>query len=316
MRTSSSDRIQFQKGLSLRDFQARYGTEKQCRTALHHLRWPRGFVCPHCGATRSWSLSRPLVRCACCRRNVSLTSGTLFHATKLPLTTWFLAIYFMTQTKVGLSAPELMRHLGINEKTAWLILHKLMDAMDEHERSRTLCHRVELDDAYLGGRLRGGTPGRGSENKRPFVMAVQTTRRGGVSYVCVDRVAGFRRAVIRQWAAHRLQDGTHVMTDGLNCFRGVGDAGCHHVEIPGLGRNKPDRTCFYWLNTILSNLKTGLAGVRHKTVDTYMSRYLALFQFRFNHRFALDEIAQQLLNIAATVSNRSRVALTAVAFHG
>lgn len=280
MSASSAYRIQFQHGLSLRGFLARYGTEEQCR------------------------------------RETSLTAGTLFHATKLPLTTWFLAIYLVTQTKVGISCPELKRHLGVNEKTAWLALQKLMECMAEHEGGRTLTGTVEMDDAYLGGRLRGGTPGRGLENKLPFVIAVQTTSSGGVSYACAHRVAGFRKAVLRSWATQHLAPGTHVTSDGLACFQAVKDAACLHTVVPGQGRNKPDRSCFYWVNTILSNLKTGLAGVRHKTVDKYMHRYLALFQFRLNHRFSMAHIAEHLLTIATLSHNRSRRTLMAVDFHG
>ncbi|WP_419638905.1 IS1595 family transposase [Thiolapillus sp.] len=99
--------------------------------------------------------------------------GTLFQASKLPLTTWFLAIYLITQAKNGVSALELMRSLGISWRAAWRLKHKILRAMLEQEADRVLRGRVEVDDAYLGG-TRSGKRGRGAAGKRPFVIAVET----------------------------------------------------------------------------------------------------------------------------------------------
>ncbi len=116
------NKVQFQKGLSEPRFHDLYGGEDQCRQALFRWRWPGGFVCPRCGATRHCEIAgRGLYQCAVCRHQVSLTAGTLFHATKLPLTLWFLAIYHMTQSKKGISSIELGRRLGVTQTTAWKI---------------------------------------------------------------------------------------------------------------------------------------------------------------------------------------------------
>lgn len=106
--------------------------------------------------------------------STTLTAGTLFEGTKLPLRTWMLAMHLLTSTKTNLAALELMRHLGVNYKTAWRVKHKIMQAMAEREEARKLEGFVQLDDAYLGGERNGGKPGRGSENKQAFVIAVQT----------------------------------------------------------------------------------------------------------------------------------------------
>ena len=107
---------------------------------------------------------------------VGLTAGTVFHWTKLPLTTWFLAIYHLTQSKGGMSSVELARRLGTRQPTAWLIKHKLMAAMAAREAEKPkLTGRVEVDDAYLGGQRSGGKRGRGAAGKTPFVAAVETT---------------------------------------------------------------------------------------------------------------------------------------------
>jgi len=161
--------IQFQEGLSLPDFLEDYGTEAQCRAALERMRWPDGFQCPHCGGRRhSFHLVRRLYRCADCRVQTSVTAGTIFHHSKLALSKWFLAIYWMTQTKFSISALALSRVLGVQLNTARLLRLKLGQVMLERNEAKLLKGRVEMDDAYLGGERQGGKPGRGSENKHPF----------------------------------------------------------------------------------------------------------------------------------------------------
>ncbi len=168
--------IQFQRGLSLPDFLSQYGTEAQCESALEKVRWRDGFRCPQCGHDHCTVFRRgqqPLYQCSACHHQTSLRVGTLFQASKLPLTTWFLAIYLITQAKNGVSALELMRSLGISWRAAWRLKHKILRAMLEQEADRVLRGRVEVDDAYLGG-TRSGKRGRGAAGKRPFVIAVET----------------------------------------------------------------------------------------------------------------------------------------------
>ena len=135
--------VQFQKGISLNAFLSLYGTEDQCFDALYQWRWPNGFLCPHCGHDRCCQLnSRKLQQCNRCHRQTSITAGTIFDSTKLPLTVWFQAIYLMTQDKKGVSAMKLHRHLGISYNAAWRIRHKLMQVMMERDR-RAPAQRVD-----------------------------------------------------------------------------------------------------------------------------------------------------------------------------
>ena len=140
--------IQFQQGISLPEFLQSFGSESACCEAVLRARWPGGFVCPRCGASAHcmlFSLGRPLFQCHACRRQTSLTAGTLFGSTKLPLTTWFLAIYFISQAKTGLSALELKRHIGVTYPTAWLMHHKIMMAMAAREAQHRLSGAVQVD---------------------------------------------------------------------------------------------------------------------------------------------------------------------------
>ncbi len=220
------NRIQFQAGLSLVDFMHRFSTDRACEAALLAARWPGGFVCPKCGSKRYSYFERRkerLWQCSSCRRQTSLFAGTVFEHTKLPLRTWFIALYVLTQTKNNVSALELSRHLGVSYSTAWRMKHKLMEAMTSAEASRKLAGLVELDDAYLGGRRRGGKAGRGSENKRPFVAAVATKDDGHPIHVALDPVPSFTNEATADWARIRLAPNTDVFSDGLGCFRAVVD---------------------------------------------------------------------------------------------
>ena len=143
--------VQFQKGISLNEFLSLYGTEQQCFDALYQWRWPSGFVCPNCGHDRSCQLTtHKLQQCYRCNRQTSMTAGTIFDSTKLPLTVWFQGIYFMTQGKKEVSAMMLHRQLGISYNAAWRMRHKLMQVMMERDR-----------DHPLGGERSGGKRGRG-----------------------------------------------------------------------------------------------------------------------------------------------------------
>ena len=116
---------------------------------------------------------------------------------------WFWAIHLLTQAKDNVSALELKRHLGVRYKTAWLMKHKLLQVMVEREDSRQLDGRVEIDDAYVGGKA-PGKRGRGSANKVPFIAAVNTTEAGQPVLVCLKKLK-FTKKAIAQWAKHSLR---------------------------------------------------------------------------------------------------------------
>ena len=146
-------------------------------------------------------------QCGVCNQQTSLIAGTLFHSTKLPLTTWFLAIYLVSQSKNNLSALSLKRQLGVCYRTAWRIKHKLMEAMARREDLYTLEGRIEVDDAYLGGEHPGGKRGRGSENKIPFVAAVSTNEDGHPMYAKLSPVSGFTQEALESWGQAFLAPG-------------------------------------------------------------------------------------------------------------
>jgi len=226
------NRVQFQAGLSMPQFLEQFGTEAQCEAALQAARWPHGFVCPRCRGSARTTFVRAGLRywqCAGCAHQCSLLSGTMFEASKLPLTRWFLAMQLLTQAKNNVSALELMRQLGVSYRTAWLMKHKIMESMRLREEHRELDGRVEMDDAYLGGERSGGKPGRGSENKVPIVAAVQTTPEGQPIAACLRQQPHTEQEVAVFAAAHLATSAT-VITDGLSCFQATTIVGARRVK--------------------------------------------------------------------------------------
>ena len=302
------NRIQFQAGMSLVEFQQGYGSEAQCERALEQARWPDGFACGcgHHGYCVVWHGRVKTFQCHRCHRQTTLTSGTVFESTKLPLRTWFLAMYLLTQSKNNVAALELRRMLGVCYRTAWRIKHKLLQVMVEAEADRRLGVRVEVDDAYLGGELAGGKRGRGSENKVPFVAAVETTVDGRPLWMVVSRVKAFSLEEIEPWARRHLAASTIVVSDGLACFKAVEKAGClHDPNLVGSGRKSTRMPCFAWVNTMLGNLKNAISGTYHAfDFGKYGERYLAEAQYRFNRRFDLKSILSTTLGAAVATGPR------------
>ena len=304
----SINQVQFQRGLSMAEFMERYGTEEKCHAALVASRWPRGFRCPACRDERHSTFvreGRSYWQCYRCRHQTTVTAGTIFDATKLPLTRWFVAMHLMTQAKNNVSALELKRHLGVRYKAAWLMKHKLLQVMAEREDRRVLDGRIEVDDAYLGGE-RPGKRGRGSENKVSFIVAVQTADDGRPLLTRMNRIA-FTREAVADWANQALAASARVTSDALDCFDGFrSNVADYQPVVVGSGRQAvvahPE---FRRVNTVLSNLKTAISGTYHAfKFAKYADRYLAEVQYRFNRRFDLGSILVRLVRAATLTPPR------------
>lgn len=300
------NKVQYQPGLSMPEFFDSFSSLEQCEELVRRWRWPDGFVCPRCKGCWNSEFRRDqrlYFQCSGCRYQCSLLSGTIFESSKLPLSTWFLAMHLITQAKNSVSALELKRHLGVSYPTAWLLKHKIMEVMRLREDSRRLTGRVEIDDAYLGGQVQGGRAGRGSPNKVPFIAAVQTTEAGEAELMCLSP-RPFTKDSIRQFAQKSLAAPVNLVSDGLSCFEAVSESGIlHQRHVTGSGRASAKHPSFRAVNTALGNLKTSLSGTYHAfAFQKYAHRYLALVQYLFNRRFNLRSILTRLAR-AATQTN-------------
>ncbi len=171
------------------------------------------------------------------------------------------------------------------------------------EAGYVLCGTVQVDDAYLGGELNGGTPGRGSENKAPFIGAVYLDEEGHPLRTTFTQLPGFTRKALADWAGANLSPASTVISDALACFAGVTDAGCTH-QTAVVGSRKPkELPMFHWVNTVLGNLKTSLSGAYHGFgFNKYAERYLGAIAYRFNRSFDLHELPNRLLVAAVACS--------------
>jgi len=200
---------------TLVELERRFSDDAACRQYLFALRWPAGFRCPRCQRENAWPISRGLWLCTGCRTQVSVLAGTVFQNTHLPLTVWFRAMWHMTSQKNGMSALGLQRVLGLGSyKTAWLMLHKLRQAMVRPGRER-LRGVVEVDETYWGATESGGATGRLIYGKELIVVAAEQDGKG-IGRIRMARIPDFDRATLHGFIRSSVEPGSTVRTDGLN----------------------------------------------------------------------------------------------------
>ena len=308
--------IQFQRGLSLPHFVQLYGSEHQCEQALIAARWPNGWHCPRCNCKRSVAVNntrgRARQECLLCGYQCSIIVGTVMEHSHLPLRIWFLAMYLLTQHKNAISALSLKRQLGVSYQSAWLLKHKLMHTMQQRDEAYRLEERVEIDDAYLGGERAGSIHGgRKAENKTAFIAAVQTLTDGRPMFMRLTPVADFTNQILERWARRYVAPGCVVVSDGTLAFKQVSKVqAVHERHITGGGRQGAQTPQLHWVNTMLGNLKSALAGTYHSFKHRkYARRYLAEFCYRFNRRFNLAAMVPRLLAALAQTSPLTQKAL-------
>lgn len=304
------NKVQFQKGLDMAEFQRLYGSEEQCHAALVTMRWPTGFICPKCTTSKySFCTPKRLFQCSGCGLQTSVRAGTVFQKSKTPLTKWFLAMHLMTCSKNDISGMELSRQLDVKWDTAWLIKQKLMEVMLQRNSIYKLKGDIQVDDAYQGGE-KAGKPGRGAANKLPFVIAVET-RDGRPIYTQLRVVSGFTNEAIRDYAMANIAAGARVLSDGLACWNGFDEAGLKHIsKITGSGR--PTDIGFKWVNTGLGNTKGSITGTCRSIDARHTPRYLASYEWRYNRRFELPKNLARLAGVAVTISPQPRKTIAAV----
>lgn len=278
--------------ISLLEWQKRYGTERACAKELAKVRWPEGFQCPACGFTKAcYIATRTLYQCSKCRHQVSVTAGTLFHATKLPLVKWFWAIYLAASDKGGISALRASKHLGISWVAARNMLRKIRKAMAHRDSIYRLENIIEFDDTYVGGK-RAGKRGRGAEGKRPVLVAVET-RKKGAGFVAMKAVDTVSKDTVREFLSRHLKEGQTVRTDALPALNAVDETQQHEKKVT------PPEKASEWLplvHIMIGNMKKFVNGTFHGVSSNYLQEYLDEFCYRFNRRFWESELPLRLLN--------------------
>jgi transposase-like protein/DNA-directed RNA polymerase subunit RPC12/RpoP len=259
--------------ISLLEWQKRYGTERACAKELAKVRWPEGFQCPACGFTKAcYIATRTLYQCSKCRHQVSVTAGTLFHATKLPLVKWFWAIYLAASDKGGISALRASKHLGISWVAARNMLRKIRKAMAHRDSIYRLENIIEFDDTYVGGK-RAGKRGRGAEGKRPVLVAVET-RKKGAGFVAMKAVDTVSKDTVREFLSRHLKEGQTVRTDALPALNAVDETQQHEKKVI------PPEKASEWLplvHIMIGNMKKFVNGTFHGVSSNYLRNILMNF---------------------------------------
>jgi transposase-like protein len=261
-----------------------YGSEDKCRAYLEELRWPNGIECPRCGGkTISRIRKRHQFDCDSCRYQFSVTAGTLFHDSHLPLSKWFLAVYLMVESKKSISAKQMQRMLSVSYKTAWYLAHRIRDAMGDDEQP-LLRGIVEIDETYTGGRRRGlgvGRPAASDPHKAVIVGAVQ--RDGEVRLkVASDAKKDTLHAFVRQHVA----DGAEaIYTDEWRGYGGLADADTRHETVKhSVGEYVRGDVSTNAVESVWSLFKRSVVGSYHKVSIKHLPAYLDEMEFRFNGR--------------------------------
>lgn len=267
---------------NLMELEAKYSNEKDCRDYLFRLRWPKGFVCPRCSFQEYIKLGE-LYRCKKCRHQISVTSGTIFHRSHIPLPVWFRAVWWVTSQKNGASALGLKRILGLGSyETAWLMLHKLRRAMVRPGRDK-LSGTIEIDETYIGG-LEEGLRGRGAVSKALVAIAAQVNEKK-IGRIRLKRIADASADSLEPFIFESVDPGSTILTDGWNGYNGVSNAGYKHKTVNLTKRNEPASALMPRVHRVASLLKRWLIGTHQGAVSCdHLDYYLDEFTFRFNRR--------------------------------
>lgn len=279
----------------------RFQNERSARAHLEKVRWPNGPVCPHCEIVNRASRVKGgrvgLWFCKSCRKQFSVTVGTLFERSKVPLHKWLLAVHMLTSSKKGMSANQLHRILGVTYKTAWFMCHRIREAMiPEGEDAGPLGgmnKAVEADEAYVGGKRRGRRPDgkwMGTYGKQPVFALVERGGRAKAFHVAKVNGANLRPILYTQ-----VNHLTRLMTDEAGIYRPMGKRFSSHQSVQhGLGEYVREDAYTNTVEGYFSIMKRGINGVYQHVSEAHLQRYLHEFTFRYNEREALgvDDMAR------------------------
>jgi transposase-like protein len=266
------------------EFEAWFPDEAACRAYLARVRWRAGFRCPRSGsAEEPWLTGHGLLHCRRCHGQTSVTGGTVLERTRTSLRTWFLAIWFVTSQKHGVSALGLQRALGLGSyQTAWAWLHKLRRAMVRPSRDR-LTGGVEVDKVYVGG-PEEGVHGRQTEDKAIVAIAAEVRDRG-IGRIRMKRVSDVSGDSLVPFVRESVMPGSPVHTDGWHGYDGLAQEGYIHTVTNIKRSGRPAHEMMPRVHRTAPLLKRWLIGTHQGGVQQHhLDYYLDEFTFRFNRR--------------------------------
>ena len=260
----------------------RFRDEETCREYLEKLRWSEEVGCPRCGDTSVSEIStRDQFDCNSCRYRFSVTSGTIFDNTNLPLWKWFVTVYLICESKKSISANQIKRTIGVSYKTAWHLCHRIRSAMrSEVTGGPTLFGVVEVDETLVGGRRRGV----GTGNRVGKTWVAGAVQRGGE--VRIEAVPNIKKATLHAFIQRNTRPDTEaIYTDELRSYLGIADHDTRHETV----RHSIEEWVVGDVHTnsvegIWSLLKRSIMGAWHQVSAKHLDAYLSEVEFRINNR--------------------------------
>lgn len=276
----------------IKDLMSKFRDEAACRDFLVQQRWNGEPICPHCQHRKSYKIEGgKRFKCAnqTCYKKFSVTVGTIFEASNIPLTTWFPAVYIATAHKKGISSVQLAKDLGVTQKTAWFMLHRIREGLRENA-PLLLGKEVQADEAYIGGseenkhkHKRAKTSQEASENKMPVVGLIETGGR------VVTRVMPWiTKRNVENFILEHVQRPATLVTDGLPIYQKIGKKFEHVVINHSEGQYKVGPHHTNGIENYWSLLNRGIYGIYHQVSDKHLQRYCDEFAYRFNSRKLSD----------------------------
>ena len=284
--------------LQLLDFQTRFPDEQSCWDYLVMMRWPdKARACPRCkGSKLDLMRKRKIFECRKCHAQISVTAGTIFHKSRLPLRKWFWAIFLMATSKKGVSMLYLRRQLGIKTyRAAWLMGHKIRHAMLNRDARYPLRGTVEADEIFIGGKRSKAARKALGPNKTPFLIGVEEGNEGQPRFVTFEELAAIYDSEILAAIEKHVERGSKVKSDGSGAYKKSTKKGYAHQR--SVYSHDPQKTAEHlkWVNMLTSNLKRFLLSTHHGVFPKYRKAYLAEFAYRFNRRYWPEQAFDRLL---------------------
>ena len=260
----------------------KFRDEETCREYLEKLRWSDGVACPRCGDLSVSEIStRDQFDCNGCRYRFSVTSGTIFDNTNLPLWKWFVTIYLICESKKSISANQIRRTIGVTYKTAWHLCHRIRSAMKGSVvGGPTLFGVVEVDETLVGGKRHGV----GTGNRVGKTWVAGAVQRGGE--VRIEAVPNIKRATLHAFIARNTRPDTEaIYTDELKSYLGISDHDTRHETV----KHSEEEWVVGDVHTnsvegVWSLLKRSIVGAWHQVSAKHLDAYLSEVEFRINHR--------------------------------
>lgn len=296
------------RDLHITEFQKTYGTEKDCQAYLFKLKWPDGFICPKCGNDKYYLIEkRHLFQCSKCKKQNSITAGTILHRSHLPLLKWFWAIYLVSRDKRGYSALALKNALNVSYPTAWLLFQKVRVAMTNKDKDYILSGVAIIDDTFFGGAKKGKKRGRGTE-KTKVLVAVSLNKNGRALFAKMEVVKNLETETISAAIAKMVESGSTLRSDAYKSLTNLKDY-VHEVTVASADLAEA-KSVFKWLNIIVSNAKSSILGTYHGLPEKHLDRYLREYCYRFNRRFCEHIIFGKLVNACIITAPSTYAELT------